>query len=193
MLRREGFCHEVRYGSGGALILSTPVGSAAAREAPQGEWSIVPPALIAAALRSAVCGQPDGVIDAVWDVVAAGTFTRRRPPQWPLRARDELIEENGRIADLAERSGVHRVHFSRLFHDAFGEPPSVHRWRVRALRAAAAAGAGATGVDAAHMCGFSDQSHMCRTVRQAIGTTYSKLRQLRAQVTSVQDSARSCP
>jgi AraC family transcriptional regulator len=186
VLRPGRFGHQVRFGPAGALILSAPFGSFEHIGAEAGEWGVAPAALIGTALKSAAAGNAEGVIDVIWDLLAGGTFASRLSPQWLLRARDELIEENTSIGDIARNNGVHRVHFSRLFHQVFGESPSVYRRRMRALRAAAAAAQGKSGTQAAHACGFFDQSHMCRALQESLGATFTQLRRIRTQVTWVQ-------
>ncbi|MFL6720839.1 MAG: helix-turn-helix domain-containing protein [Sphingomonas sp.] len=186
VLRATGFEHKVRFGAAGALILSAPFGNFEHIAAGASEWGIAPAALIGTLVNNAAFGNAEGVVDVIWDLLAKGTFGSRLSPQWLLRARAELIEENASISEIAQNNGVHRVHFSRLFQQVFGEPPSVCRRRMRALRAAAGAAQGTSGTQVAHACGFFDQSHMCRALQESLGATFTQLRRVRTQVTSVQ-------
>ena len=104
-----------------------------------------------------------------------------RPPLWLEAARQQIIESPELLAiNLAARSaGVHRVHLCRIFVRFYGVPPSVYRRRVLAARAVA----GATRTNhplasIAQEAGFSDQSHMNRTLRVQTGFGPSTLRAL---------------
>ena len=191
VVRSNGSAHQVRFGKTGALILSAPLvdrqQAAYANQTSLG-WSEAPNALVRLLFGSAAEGDEGAVSDAVWDLLAtqSESASHVRAP-WLLRARDELVEEAPTIADLAAKAGVHRVHFSRAFTQTFGVAPSVYRHRVRALRAAAAALDGEVGAGAAYDCGFADQSHMCRALRQMTGLSFTRLRTMSADVTSVQE------
>ena len=133
-------------------------------------------------------GRGGSIEDAVWDALAgAPDATDRKHSGWLRKARDELIETSTPIAAVARAAGVHRVHFSRAFAQAFGLPPSAYRRRMRALRSSVDALNGRLAADSAYDAGFADQSHMAREIRRVTGLSYSRLRKLGAQVTSVQD------
>jgi AraC family transcriptional regulator len=187
-VRGTGFTHQVRYGSRGALIVSLEMRFEEYRAlgaASVGRWMHGDNRLVQNVIASALHPECE---DCAWDLVA-GRPSRidTWPPRWLLQSRDRLIEENVSIASLALESKVHRVHFSRAFARAFGEPPTVYRKRIRAMRALAAAIEGKPAAMSAYDCGFSDQSHMARVLREVSGTSYKRLRSLGSEVTSVQE------
>jgi AraC family transcriptional regulator len=188
---REGeFSHQVQYGPGGTLIASVEISReqfSGLDHAYEGRWVRSSDALFRNVIASA-CRCPASVEDAMWDVLArAAKVSDLTPPKWLLQSRDRLIEEEAGIAVLAADAGVHRVHFSRAFARAFGAPPTLYRRQLRAFRAAAAAIDGKAAANSAYECGFADQSHMARVLRQHTGASYKGLRALNAEVTSVQE------
>lgn len=192
-LRASDFEHRVRYGEHGALIVSTyvpPDEFASLAKLYSGEWKAAPPTLVRHLLPEAANNDcSSSATDVMWDVLASVA-----PPEpagdrapWLLSARDELVDEEASITAIAERAGVHRVYFSRVFASAFGMPPSIYRRRMRTLRAVAAAMQGGRAAEAAYTCGFADQSHMARAVKETTGSSFKKLQALRSKVTFVQD------
>lgn len=103
-------------------------------------------------------------------------------PAWLRCARealDDLAPAGIRVAELADRVGVHPVSLTRAFRRAYGVPVSVYRRRVRLRRAAARIVDTKRGLSRiAHATGFSDHPHMCREIRDATGLTPSRLREL---------------
>ena len=100
-----------------------------------------------------------------------------RPPRWLVRAREAIIETDKSTETIAADAGVHRVHLSRSFSRHFGQSISATRREARlarALRLLVHHGdrAGA----ASHAAGFSDQSHLTRSLRAACGLTPGALR-----------------
>ncbi len=75
----------------------------------------------------------------------------------------------------AREAGVHRAHFARAFQHWFKAPPSLFRRHGMLCRAIAAVACGQSLALAAHGAGFADQSHLCRAMRSAIGTTPYRL------------------
>ena len=109
----------------------------------------------------------------------AANRRRSRPPVWLESVRQQIIDSPELVAvDAAARSaGVHRVHLCRMFVRFYGVAPSVYR--RRALAARAVEGATRTSdvlADIAQDAGFSDQSHMNRTLRAQTGFSTSTLR-----------------
>jgi AraC family transcriptional regulator len=190
---REGeFSHQVEYGPSGTLIASVEISReqfAGLHDPHKGRWMRSSDELVRNVIASALrCESSESVEDAMWDVFArARNRADLMPPNWLLRSRDRLIEEETSIAALAADAGVHRVHFSRAFARAFGAPPTLYRRRLRALGAAAAAIDGKAAANSAYECGFADQSHMARVLRRHTGASYKGLRALNAEVTSVQE------
>ena len=191
-IREAGFAHQVRFGESGALILSLAVSGdqfQGLEPGDVGRWRQGSDGLVEAVLASAMRQERGSDLeDSVWDLVA-GPCHRREPAaaRWLLRARDRLTEERTPIGELAAEAGVHRVHLSRAFARAFGMPPTMYRRRMSGMRAAAAAIRGERAAVTAYQCGFADQSHMARVLRQVTGTSYNRLRTLRGEVTSVQE------
>lgn len=190
-VRSTEFEHQVRFGQRGALVLSMNLSleQFSLAEAQYGLWGKAPASLVRNVMIEALgAATANEVEESVWDALA-GLPDRdgRRPSQWLLSAREALVEDGATISAIACRAGVHRVHFSRAFTRAFGLPPSAYRRNMRALRAAAAAMNGAPAARSAYECGFADQSHMARAIRQVTGGSYTRLRHLGSKVTSVQD------
>ncbi len=88
----------------------------------------------------------------------------------------ELIEarlgENIGLEDMAAAVGMNTFHFSRRFKAAFGLSPYAYVIRRRVAKAQAMLRQG----NIAHKviaveCGFSDQSHLCRTFQKIVGAT----------------------
>jgi len=187
-VRGSGFTHRVRFGSRGALIVSLEMPAeeyAALGAASVGRWMQGDNRLVRNVVASTLRPECE---DSVWDVIAgAPSPIDRLTPLWLVRCRDRLIEEDASIQSLALEAGVHRVHFSRAFARAFGDPPSVYRKRIRGIRALAAAIEGQPAAMSAYDCGFADQSHMARVLREVAGTSFKRLRPLGNEVTSVQD------
>jgi AraC family transcriptional regulator len=186
--RPAGVRHGVRFGPAGALILTIfPADAAGLAGAPSdAAWRPVRASaahrrLLACLLSAGPAGEAE---DLLWDVLAAAAApTPPRAPGWLERARERMVEEPGAasIARLAAEGGVHRVHFSRLFHACFGQPPSLYRRRCMAAAAVASMldGAG-TFCAVAQDAGFADQSHMNRAVREVTGLPPRRLKALLA-------------
>jgi len=80
-------------------------------------------------------------------------------------------------AEVARRTGVHRVHLSRSFTAVYGQAPSLFRLRcmtARAIRNVVCDGSSLA--DAAANAGFADQSHFTRAFAREVGTLPSRLR-----------------
>lgn len=191
-VRGSEFAHQVRFGSGGALIVSLDISGEQfeALDAEEvGRWNPGSQRLVQGVLASVLRRDSRADIeDCVWEVLAGPPSEAALvAPPWLLHARDRLIEESAAIGELAADAGVHRVYFSRAFTRAFGMPPTVYRRRMGGMRAVAAAIEGEAAAASAYDCGFADQSHMSRVLRQVAGTSYKSLRTLNREVTSVQE------
>lgn len=88
------------------------------------------------------------------------------------------------VSVLARRAGVSLAHASRSFVRSHGMPPQLLRRELRCRQALALLGGEATLAEVAAASGFSDQSHLNRTLRLTTGATPA---QLRRQIKSVQD------
>ena len=73
------------------------------------------------------------------------------------------------LADLAEACAVSPFQLIRKFRRVVGVTPFAYLAQFRVNRAKAMLAAGNTLSDVAYSCGFSDQSHMTRAFKQAIG------------------------
>lgn len=111
----------------------------------------------------------------------AGPRSARRPPPWLAVARDLLHErfpEPVRIGDVARAAGVHPVHLARVFRAQYGMSVSSY---LRGLRVDWAASQLVTTdhpiAEIADQAGFSDQSHLTRSMRSRLGATPLEWRQ----------------
>lgn len=181
-LRPGEVTHDVEFGPQGALILAVDLADHLGRAAAQG-WihrnlSSVQRKLLRCVLNESAASETD-VDDCIQDLLAAIATESWRglPPQWLIRAREQLADEPAgtRIDALARAVGVHRAHFSRAFQHWFGIPPSLFRRRAMLSVAIAAVAAGQSIAGAAQSAGFADQSHFCRSMRSTIGATPHRL------------------
>jgi AraC-like DNA-binding protein len=77
--------------------------------------------------------------------------------------------ERVRLASLAEECGVSRFQIIRRFRRVTGVTPFTYLAQIRVNRAQAMLSNGCSLSDVAYSCGFSDQSHMTRAFKQAVG------------------------
>jgi AraC-like DNA-binding protein len=73
------------------------------------------------------------------------------------------------LASLAEECGVSRFQIIRRFRRVMGVTPFTYLAQVRVNRAQAMLNTGCGLSDVAYSCGFSDQSHMTRAFKHAVG------------------------
>jgi AraC-like DNA-binding protein len=88
------------------------------------------------------------------------------------RARDYLHDrfaERVQIGDVAEVCGINPFRLIRLFHRLVGVPPYAYLVQLRVNRAQALLCQGMSVSDVAYRCGFSDQSHLTRRFKRAMG------------------------
>jgi AraC-like DNA-binding protein len=84
---------------------------------------------------------------------------------------------------LANRVGLHKSHFVRIFHRATGIAPQTYVRQVRIAKARELICAGAELCEAAQSVGFCDQAHLTREFRKVYGVTPGRLsRDLRANL-----------
>ena len=93
---------------------------------------------------------------------------------WRIARVQAFIDENLHctihIRDLSAVARMSPAHFSRSFKRAFGEPPHAYVMRKRLERACHLMMTGAALLsEIAFSAGFSDQAHLCRRFRQAVG------------------------
>ena len=80
------------------------------------------------------------------------------------RSRDVSVGEVARHVALSES------HFSRLFSESVGVPPSRYRLWMRSLEACRLLADGASVTEAAHAAGFADAAHFSRTFNRLLGS-----------------------
>jgi AraC-like DNA-binding protein len=185
-VRPAEFRHAVTFGRHGALILTLPV-----REG----WLSIPDLAgkwhpvrrrdkCREIVRNLLCSRLCDAEYAATELLALASpldRPRARPPAWLVKAHEAIVEQPTvvRIGALAERSGVHRVHFARAFYAHYGSLPSVARRRAMLDRAIdGVVEAGTTLADVASAAGFADQAHMCRAFREFLGASPVQLRAL---------------
>jgi AraC family transcriptional regulator len=113
-------------------------------------------------------------IELLADASRQRSFDEQTAPRWLSRVIDRLHSESDsriRIADLARDAGVHPVHLTRVFRRRLGVTPGTYAQRLRLERAVAALARGESLAAVAQACGFADQSHFCRAVREGVGMT----------------------
>ena len=103
------------------------------------------------------------------------------PPSWLSRVRELVHDTAGdlTVSELASEAGVHRVHLARTFREHYGVSVTRYARQVRvqsALRLLSLASMPLSRV--ALEAGFADQSHLTRTMRDAVGSTPGAIRSM---------------
>ena len=181
--------HRNAFGPGGARLLSLLLPTDlidADRQLDAWKWHHAGPVGAAAFQLVRSIGQtPKDAEDDLWSFLATLAPTgesSRAVPDWVLRAKehlDDALVASPSVEALADEAGVHPVSLARAFRRAFGCSPSAYR-RHRRVRAAASllASSRQPAAEIAFETGFSDQSHMCREVRDELGLTPGQIRGL---------------
>jgi AraC family transcriptional regulator len=193
--------HEVAFGPNGALILSIDVkGNEPVFDAAPCAWRR-PHQIAGRTLRTALQASDDETAGAaLWDLLAlaphAGPHSERprKRPNWLEQVLEHLQDDPAsfKIGDVARRVGVHRVHLSRRFTDAYGLPPSLFRLRCMAARALTAVICNGLSIaDAALSAGFADQSHFTRVVAREASILPGNLRRSLARLHSFKTPGRT--
>jgi AraC family transcriptional regulator len=180
--------HAVTFTRHGALVL-TCLFPALEGAISTPRWSRPLPREHLSALTPLLFASETDAIEASWDLIAlTEDQPKRRPAEWLLTVRDQLIEEptEANLSTIAAQAGRHRVHLGRAFLAAFGETPSAFRRRAMLDRALCAMTSGVPAAAAAAEGGFADQSHLNRTCRESFGLTPGQLTRGAADVASVQ-------
>lgn len=189
-VKPAGLPHENKWGPAGVLIFSAKLADAASGDfqATEPGWAACPAQpLVAPLVRACLdaadrCGLEEALVDLLALPMRQGGSLGSPPPRLE-QARQAILEQPDamRIAEAARLAGLHRVRFSTLFRHHYGIPPSLYRLRALTARAVgdiALSTASLTYV--AHDCGFSDQSHLTRSVKRATGLSPKRLRALLA-------------
>ena len=115
-----------------------------------------------------------GVSDVLCSLRQLGDHSRRDPPAWLTRVREEMddVGSGVRVRDIAARAGVHPVYLARQFRRFFGSSVVSYLQRRRLTRAADLIASSSLQLSTiAFQSGFADQSHLSRSFRN--GTGYS--------------------
>ena len=118
-------------------------------------------------------------IDAVELLAALHPSRRSSPPAWLERVRQALHDSPSQppLASLARIAGVHEVHLARTFRAVHGCTIGEYCRTIRLGRALGMLrNPNFALADVALACGYADQSHLCRDVKRATGTTPARLR-----------------
>jgi AraC family transcriptional regulator len=194
-----GIRHADRFGDAGVRavrITLSPALLAAVQEAARGtlEWAWTPrSAAVAPLMRvaAALCGPSASDADLLTDLHdalgALGADRQRQvstgeAPAWLRHAREEIDagQRSGpRLGELAAKAGVHPVYFARQFRRQYGCSVGDYiRWRRVTSTAALLRGRPRPIATIAADVGCSDQSHLTRDLRAAVGVTPGMLRRL---------------
>jgi AraC-like DNA-binding protein len=173
--------------------------------APAGDLAITRPVLtdpglqratrrLLAALRAWQQGSADGLACEEALVQACGLLlarhTTQRAAQPPANAAlgrgrqclGERLADPPTLTELATLAGVSRFQLLRRFAAAYGCTPHAWLTQQRAERARSLVRQGTGLAEAAHACGFADQSHLTRTFNRHFGFTPGAWQRAQARV-----------
>ncbi|MCG7535394.1 helix-turn-helix domain-containing protein [Pseudoalteromonas sp. OOF1S-7] len=186
--------HSDQYGAQGALIFSFTLSPELLIQfdkmtAPRYQWqsrlNAGPRARQASYLQALYQGQCDTLNDLFWDTLSEcgipqHTVRERQKPDWLVRAKKLLDEAELplSLSELATQQGVHPVYFSRAFKKYFHISASAYQQQLQLSKAMRSMTQGVPLSDCAFHAGFSDQSHMNRTMMSRIGLSPGKLQRL---------------
>jgi len=137
-------------------------------------------------------------------LAAASLAVRRRHaavrPPWLPRIRERMHEHpagSPGAAELAVETGHHPVYVARVFREHYGVGLGEYARLVRAERARLLlAESDLPLARVALLAGYSDQSHLSRSLRRLLGCTPAQVRRRRGrivQVASIQDASHGTP
>lgn len=125
------------------------------------------------------------VLEMIALVTRHGSFVQsgKDAPVWLLQARDIVqahFVESLRVADIAERVGVHPVHLARVFRQQYGMTMGsfVRQLRLEWATTQLMKSANLPLSQIASKAGFADQSHFSRLFKAYKGITPSQFRKL---------------
>jgi len=132
-------------------------------------------------VRSFDAHDPD-VLDLLAAFTARPAQTKGEPPAWlveTVRHLHESWQPGLRVADVAQRAGVHPVYLARCVRRWYGRGVAEE---LRQLRMRSATNALAQNKETvsriAHAFGFADEPHLCREFRQTLGVTPRRYRSI---------------
>ncbi|MET9443059.1 helix-turn-helix transcriptional regulator [Streptomyces sp. NPDC006610] len=109
------------------------------------------------------------------DALAVDLATESGPPDPLLRQVVAALDAGRPVAATADRLGLSARQLHRRALHAFGYGPKTLARVLRLQRALALARSGAPHADTAARCGYADQAHLAREVRQLAGVTLGEL------------------
>jgi AraC family transcriptional regulator len=115
-----------------------------------------------------------GVADVLSSLREVPDDSRREPPAWLRRVREEIddVDTNMRVRDLAAGASVHPVYLARQFRRFYGSSVVAYLQRQRVTRAAELIASSSLSLSTvACQAGFADQSHLNRSFRRGTGLT----------------------
>jgi len=120
-------------------------------------------------------------LDLVWELLAFLDHHDRHPERWLERARSAIHDHYAgtiRLSWLARDAGVHPVYLAQQFRKVFGCTVGDYVRQLRVEHARRALAGGRSPISAIALdAGFSDQSHLSRHFRRALGTTPAAYRE----------------
>lgn len=115
------------------------------------------------------------VLDLVAAITARAAATNGNPPAWLAEAARQMTEgwsPRLSIADVARGAGVHPVYLARCIRRWYGCAAGDLLREARLSHAAESLlAADRTASAVAHETGFADEAHLCRALRDAVGST----------------------
>ena len=192
LFKSSSVAHENCFGNEGATIFSVVFSDDAIGDLtgdnPDDAWrrSGSPGALAlgVALVEAAAAMDASALCAALADIFGAdeGSPTRRRPPDWLRRLKDDLQDRSLKEIDIPARAiaaGVHPGHLSRLFRRCYGVTLTHHAQTHAVRRALAMIAHGEQSLGAvAAAADFYDQSHMTRTFRRVLARTPAECQRL---------------
>lgn len=202
-ISRGGASHDMQFSASGArCLLLEPRGRAVARVVPlagilDASYFTRSPELVAKVVQiheEPASGDGSGDLAAealLLEVLARAMIEMRHGPEEPVWLSDMVKDlracDAGKasVEGLARRAGVHRVHLSRMFPRYYGRTIREHLGMLRLRHAASLLALSDVSVtEAALESGFSDQSHLTRTLGAWFGVTPSRYRHLGGYIRS---------
>jgi AraC family transcriptional regulator len=192
-VKDAGVAHANRWGPSGAQLVRLEAhGQSLAQltdtpEAPVWRWRFDPPAIRAflrlatGAAGSTPLSDASDTADLLAALVARPAASATGvPPRWLADVIEQLMAEwtpQLDTATLARRAGVHPVYLARCVRRWYGVSVGdlLRRERLRHVVAQLAHSRDRIAI-VAYQCGFADEAHCVRTVRQVLGTTPAALR-----------------